>query len=862
MRETLLAYCLRTSKTHLLDEWATDRNGGLTPDDITASSGKRFWWRCAKGHTWQTAVYARTKQDAGCPYCSNHFVWAGYNDLASQEPGIAAEWYQPLNGNKTPETVLVSSHYKAWWKCFFGHIWRTQVLVRTTKGCGCPICAGQEKIAYHLERFPLQIEQRQGEEGMEIPEILDQIDEIIYISDVETNELLYLNRCGRAHFGTPKPGVRCYEHLQKKVMPCEFCTNQLLPYCQGQRHTWVRQHPTVGSVLLHDSIISYNGRKCRMEIAIDVNRYISELSEARQDLAAEKKLVACIENLIMSDDFAMAVNSMLQSILEHYNADRAYIFEFDWEKNLTHNTYEVCREGISPQIDNLKNVPINVVALWVDIFKNQKKKITIIEDVDALKDDPARRIEYDCLHPQGIKRLITVPIFVSGKLHGFLGVDNPTAHIDMPELLVQVTYIAANELQKRLLTEELTEKSYHDPLTGLRNRLAYDEMLEHLLGKEIPVGVGFLNLNGLKWINDNLGYDMGNRAIKKVCAILKAHIREDCIYRISGDEFVILWPEADYKAFTQAAETLEAALTSERDIASLGYVWGSEEDVGISVRKAEQAMQTAKNKFYAENTELKGKRPGYLNALLQEFRDSTFISYLQPLYSIQHGCVYGAEVLVRKIDPQGNLHTPIEFIKVMEQEHMISMVDFEMLRQACGLIRQWKQVWPNLTLNVNFSRNTLTEPDYLERVDQILADTGVDPAQLIFEITESSQGIQLESLSSLLTEIQKRGITIALDDLGTEAACLEMLYLPQIGVAKIDRSLICKAEHSKREQTVIRHLVDLCHDLNMTCVAEGIETDSQIELLKKLGCDRLQGYKIGKPMPPEEFLERFAPEKQ
>lgn len=96
------------------------------------------------------------------------------------------------------------------------------------------------------------------------------------------------------------------------------------------------------------------------------------------------------------------------------------------------------------------------------------------------------------------------------------------------------------------------------------------------------------------------------------------------------------------------------------------------------------------------------------------------------------------------------------------------------------------------------------------------------------------------------------------DDLGTEAACLEMLYLPQISVAKIDKSLIDKAEHIDREQLVIRHLVDLCHDLNMRCVAEGIETDSQIELLKKLGCDKLQGYKIGKPMLPEDFLRQFG----
>ena len=186
-----------------------------------------------------------------------------------------------------------------------------------------------------------------------------------------------------------------------------------------------------------------------MEEAIDITRYITELNDTKkQNLAAECKLVSCIENLVMSTDFDVAVNSMLETIIEHYDADRAYIFEFDWMHDVTHNTFEICRDGVAPQKQNLQNLPIAVVAVWVDMFLNQQKKINIIEDVDALQNDPARRIEYDCLHPQGIQSLITVPVFVDGNLHGFLGVDNPHAHMNAPELLTQVTYIAANELQK------------------------------------------------------------------------------------------------------------------------------------------------------------------------------------------------------------------------------------------------------------------------------------------------------------------------------------------------------------------------------------------------------------------------------
>ena len=595
-----------------------------------------------------------------------------------------------------------------------------------------------------------------------------------------------------------------------------------------------------------------------MDIHKNLNQ-TTELDSARNDLSVEKKLLDCIENLVMNDDFTAAVNSGLTTILEYYDADRTYIFEFQWKENLTRNTYEICRDGISPQIENLQTVPVDVVARWVDSFEDQEQNtIIFIGDVDALKDDPTHRLEYDCLHPQGIKSLIAVPIFINGKLHGFLGIDNPRSHMDALTLLTQLTYIIANELQKRLLTEALTKKSYQDPLTGLNNRLANDEMLDHLRGKEFPVGVGFLDINGMKWINDTLGHDMGNKVIQKICTILNEHIEQQYIYRISGDEFVMIWPDVDYKVFMSAAKKLEAALFDEKNIASFGFVWGKEEDTGIAVRKAEKAMQTAKNKFYAANAELKDSRPGYLDALLQEFRDSTFIPYLQPLYSIQYNRVYGAEVLVRKIDPHGNIQAPVEFIDVMEREHMISMVDFTMLRQACELIQKWKPVWPDIVLNVNFSRNTLMEPDFLERIDQILSETGADPAQLIFEITESSQNIQLESLYSLLDEVKQRGISLAIDDLGTEASCLEMLYLPQISVAKIDKGLIDKAEHIDREQLVIKHVVDLCHDLNMRCVAEGIETDSQIELLKKLGCDKLQGYKIGKPMLPEDFLRQFG----
>ena len=592
---------------------------------------------------------------------------------------------------------------------------------------------------------------------MDISNILDQIDEIVYISDLESNELLFLNRYGRNRFGDPKPGTKCYAHLQNRAVPCSFCTNELLPRCPGQRHTWVRQYPQSGRMLLHDSIIEYEGRKCRMELAIDVNHCASDLNAAQKDSAAEKKLVDCVEKLVMASDFDVAVNSVLETIIDHYAADRAYIFAIDWEDEITTNTHEICKKGVAPEKDLLQAVPLETIAVWIDLFK-QKRQINVIRDVEALRTDPARQKEYECLKHQNVQSLITVPLYCDGGLYGFLGVDNPSANVDAPELLTHITYVAANELQKQRLTEQLREKSYHDPLTGLQNRLAYEEKLLALQnGSERPIGVGFVDINGLKYLNDTLGHDYGNKALLRACDVMKTYFEPETLYRVSGDEFIILWTDVGFQSFRETCDLMAQELHgAQEELASFGRTWGTAgEELPKLIREAEQRMYDEKRKHHLQNEQHPAAvRPQYLDALLQEFRDSTFQLYLQPLYSIEQGRVSAAEGLVRKIDPLGRMHAPIEFIHMMEQERMISMVDYEMLRQACGLLVKWKAAWPEFRIGCNMSRITLAEPDYLNTVDKILAETGADPKRLTFEITEGSQGIQLESMGSLLDALR------------------------------------------------------------------------------------------------------------
>ena len=589
---------------------------------------------------------------------------------------------------------------------------------------------------------------------------------------------------------------------------------------------------------------------------MDMHKVLDQMDEITfiSDLAMEKKLVACMERLGMDDDFDGAVHSMLEMILEQYDADRAYVVELDWDQNLVRTAYAVCREDVPPISD-----PAGSTATWDSVFKDQEEKFRLVEDVDALVDDPARRAEYDWLHRRGVHRFAAVPVFRDGLLNSFVGVDDSRANTDTPVLLQKITYIVANELRKRQLTEELRQKSYLDPLTMCYNRIAYNDALDRLCGTEQPTGVGCLNLNGLRRINDSLGYHYGDKAIYQACSLLKGCFGHKNVYRISGDEYMVIWPGVSYENFTAACRRLETELETAGGLASFGRSWGTKEKVNDLIKEAECSMYTMKNRYYA--TMEQRERPAYIDKILKEYRESKFVGYLQPLYSIQADKIYGAEVLVRKVDPFGGVHFPRDFISTMETYGMISMVDLEMFRQACEFVCRWKSVWPDLILNVNFSRATLSEPDCMDRVDAILRDTDAGPKQMIVEVTEGSQGMQREVMEARLSALKERGFSIALDDMGTEAACLETLFLPQLDIIKIDRSLISRAELGERERTVVAGLIELGHRLGMTCVAEGIETESQLELLKRLHCDRLQGYYIGKPMPPEEFFKRFAPQK-
>lgn len=432
--------------------------------------------------------------------------------------------------------------------------------------------------------------------------IMDDVDEIVYVSDVATYELLYLNEFGKKEFGLAsiEGGRKCYEVLQGLDAPCPFCTNGLLN--SETFYTWEITNPiSHRHYLLRDKLIHWNDRLVRLEFAVDITEKENISQAVQRKLDIESTLLECIRILNREEDFPQAVEMVLENLGMMHQADRAYIFEYSILKNgelIANNTYEWCSEGILPQKDVLQNVPFSCIACWQKMF--EQREDVVIDSLEAIRDKDSEM--YSTLKPQGIDSLIVVPLVLNDIISGFIGVDNPKANKDDHSLLHSLAYFVTNEQRKRNMQSELKRMSFCDDLTGLHNRNSYISVLQKL-EKRTPnsLGVVFVDLNGLKRINDQYGHDSGDKYIRDISRIFSRHFRGDDLFRIGGDEFVFLCPNIPERVFhTKVAALQRDANKAYPESLSLGKVWAEGKVHTMDmVKLADQLMYQEKAKYHA-----------------------------------------------------------------------------------------------------------------------------------------------------------------------------------------------------------------------------------------------------------------------
>lgn len=432
-------------------------------------------------------------------------------------------------------------------------------------------------------------------------DILDVMEELVYISDIETYDLLYVNKSLQNTLPPGKiQGHKCYQLLQGRTSPCPFCTNSQLT--DHAFYQWDFYNPVFQKHFrLRDKLLHYQDRPARIEIATDITDQVYRQQDLDLALSTERALAHAIGLLRSSDNIERSLPILLKTIGEFLQADRAYIFKF-YEDKIS-NTHEWCRPGVSPQIDNLQHMDIELIHRWMPYFLDHD--IVCIKDLEHIREsDPE---EYTILAAQDIHSYAVAPLEVNHKLIGFIGIDNPPVPRmeNIGIFMLTLAHFLSSSIENSENHEMLAFMSYSDSMTGVLNRNAYIRDIEHYETQEtahanVPVGVVFFDLNGLKRINDLQGHRAGDEALIALTETISRYFRKNEIYRIGGDEFVVLSFDTPQEIFNDRVSALENHFKTKTSLSvSIGKIWyPANLHLQDIIAQADQAMYRKKKEYY------------------------------------------------------------------------------------------------------------------------------------------------------------------------------------------------------------------------------------------------------------------------
>ncbi len=438
--------------------------------------------------------------------------------------------------------------------------------------------------------------------------------------------------------------------------------------------------------------------------------------------------------------------------------------------------------------------------------------------------------------------------------------------------------------------ERILRMAYYDRLTNLPNRTLFRDRLKQWLAHaeryKVNLAVLFLDLDNFKRINDTLDHYVGDLLLKAVSERFASYLRTsdtvarqgmnslfNTIARLGGDEFIVLLTEIEsMQDVAKVSKRILNILSQPFRLdgyevfvtASIGIaVYPNDgEDMNTLLKNADTAMYQAKERgknnfqFYKHTMNADaGEKLTFESNLRKALEKQEFLVYYQPRMDIQTGKIIGTEALVRWKHPERGLVNPSEFIPLAEETGIIIPMGEWILKTACEQSKSWQglsSLHTNIVVSVNLSGQQFRQESLIKVVEKILNDSSLNPECLELEITESVIMKNAQTTVTMLHKLKNMGVKLSMDDFGTGYSSFSYLKQFPLDIIKIDRSFIKNITEDKNEAAIVKAIIVMAHTLQLKVIAEGVETEQQMEFLREQGCDEIQGYLLSIPLPPEE----------
>jgi diguanylate cyclase (GGDEF)-like protein len=532
-------------------------------------------------------------------------------------------------------------------------------------------------------------------------------------------------------------------------------------------------------------------------------------------------------------------------------------------------------------------MPDEVREATVPAGTGSQSGYTLVSDVPVIVEDWSREERF--ARPAMLERAgtvcgVTVLIKASGRPFGVLGVQSTEERTFGPDdinFLQAMANVLANAIERRNEEEEARHRALHDPLTGLPNRLLFEDYLGRALARQerrdSSVAVIFMDLDHFKLVNDSLGHQAGDELLMEVAARLKETLRPgDVVARFGGDEFGVMIEEVqDERQATQLAERIAAAFSRPFVLAgrehfvtaSIGIAIGVASDAPPElIRDADAAMYRAKERgraryeIFDEAMRLRvAERLQIENELRTALERRQLRLVYQPVVALSSGTVTGAEALIRWEHPRHGMLYHRDFISIAEEEAgLIVAIGRWALEEACRHAAEWQRASPDVappSVAVNVAAAQLADSTLPNTVSRMVEGFGLQPVSLSLELTEALFMDDADAAVDVIRALKDIGVRLVLDDFGTGYSSLGYLKSLPFDAIKIDETFVARLGDGDVDDAIVSAVVALAQILDLTVVAEGVETAEQFAVVKALGCHYAQGKHLSSPLPPREFGE-------